>query len=307
MNEEQNNIKRVLIGILAHNEEQNISVLLNSLLVEYPAYDIIVISSGSTDRTDEIVKEFAYRHKNVRLIVEDERKGKSSALAILLRELNSSYDALVYIGADNIPERKAINKLLDKLYSSSDIGIVGGRPIPVNNPKTLCGWISHLIWDVHHEVCLRKPKISGELCMLKPGIIYDIPPTIINDDAYLQLVITMRGYKAAYEPNAIVYLRAPETLKDLFKQRYRVTLGHYQVEQLLGAKLPTTYAKRNVHLAWSIRKKVGLIKEIFWFSFFILFSIAVVLKVWFDFYVRRKLPYKWEMIKSTKKLYMDLD
>jgi len=302
MSEIKHGINRVLIGLPAYNEEQNVGVLLNKLLAEYPGYDVMVISSGSTDRTDEIVKEFASRHKNVKLVVEAERRGKTSALAILLKELNDSYDALVYMGADNIPEKGAIERLIRKLAMSEEVGAVGGRPIPLNDTKTLCGWFSHLIWHVHHEICLREPKISGELCALKSNIVYDIPPTIINDDAYLQLVVIMRGHKVAYEPNAIVYLRGPDNLKDLFKQRYRVTLGHYQVEQLLGAKLPTTYAKRNVYLAWKARKKIGLIKEIFWFAFFIVFSVAVVLKAWLDFYVLRKLPYKWEMVRSTKRV-----
>lgn len=302
MNKTERSINRVLIGIPAHNEEQNIGILLNKLLTEYPDYDVMVISSGSTDRTNEVVREFASSYKNLKLVVEDKRRGKSSALAILLRELNDSYDVLVYMGADDIPKQGAIKRLISKLATSKDVGAVGGRPVPLNDPKTLCGWISHLIWGVHHEICLREPKLSGELCAFRSGIVYDIPPTIINDDAYLQLVITMRGYKVAYEPDAIVYLRGPDNLKDLFKQRYRVTFGHYQVEQLLGAKLPTTHAKRNVHVAWKVRKKVGLIKEMFWFAFFIIFSVAVVLKAWFDFYIRRKLPYKWEIVKSTKRI-----
>ena len=207
-----------------------------------------------------------------------------------------------YIAMASIGGYFVYKHVQNKLASSNDIGAVGGRPIPLNNPKTLCGWISHLIWDVHHEICLREPKLSGELCALRSHIVYDAPSTIINDDAYLQLIITMRGYKVAYEPGAIVYLREPENLRDLFRQRYRVTIGHYQVEQLLGAKLPTPYARRNIRIAWKIRKRVGLIKEVFRFTFFIMFSIVVVLKVLFDFYIRRKLPYKWELVESTKKV-----
>jgi cellulose synthase/poly-beta-1,6-N-acetylglucosamine synthase-like glycosyltransferase len=294
--------QKVLIGIPAHNEEQNIGKLLNKLVMEYPTYDIIVISSGSKDKTDEIVRKISLTYRNVSLFLESERTGKASALDILLKELNKSYDVLVYMGADNMPEKGAIERLLNRLASSNEIGAVGSRPVPVNDPKKLCGWISHLIWGVHHEICLHEPKMSGELCALKSGIVYDVPPTIINDDAYLQFVVMMRGYKVAYEPDAIVYLWGPTNLKDLFKQRYRVTLGHYQVEQLLGSKLSTTYARRNVRVAWRKWEKVGFLKEILWFTFFIVFSIAVLLKAWFDFYIRRKLPYKWEVVKSTKKI-----
>jgi len=294
-------IKKVLIGIPAHNEERNIGTLLNRLVKECSKYDILVVSSGSTDRTNDIVKDMMTKYGNVRLIVEEERHGKSSALSILLKELNSKYDALVYMGADNLPEKGAIDKMLNKL-DQNDVGLVGGRPIPLNDPTELVGYIVHLIWGIHHEISLKEPKVSGELCALKSQIVYDIPPTIINDDAYLQLVVEQRGYKIVYEPNAIVYLRGPSSIREFFNQRYRVTLGHYQVEQLLGAKLPTTYARRNVFIAWRIGKKNGLFKKVFWFAFFLIISITNVAKAWFDFYIRRKLPYKWKPILTTKNV-----
>ena len=292
-----------MIGIPAYNEEHNIGSLLEKLIKEYPSYDILVISSGSDDNTNNIIQEYCNNHRNVKIIIEKERSGKSSALALLLRELNNSkYDAMVYLGADNLPEKGAINKLLDKLFSSDDIGMVGGHPIPLNNPNTFCGWIAHIIWNVHHQVSLKNPKISGELCAIKSGIVYDIPPTIINDDAYLQIVTLMRKYRVEYVPDAIVYLRAPETISDFIKQRYRITIGHYQIEQLLGAKLPTTYAKRNILIAWKHRVKTNPIKDIVWFTSFLLLSAFIVLKAWINFHIRRKLPYIWDMAKSTKKV-----
>jgi len=65
------------IGIAAHNEEANIGKLLQNLLTQ-PLEDsvlleeIIVVASGCTDRTEEIVEEFAMKDKRVMLITEEE-------------------------------------------------------------------------------------------------------------------------------------------------------------------------------------------------------------------------------------------
>jgi cellulose synthase/poly-beta-1,6-N-acetylglucosamine synthase-like glycosyltransferase len=292
---------RVLIGIPAHNEERNIGVTLDFIARKYPQHSILVVS-GSTDETNRVTREMMRRYSNIDLIIERERRGKSSALGVLLKKLNEQYDVLIFMGADNLPEEGAIDKLLQKLGSDSKIGMVGGRPIPVNNPTKLGGWITHLLWSTHHAISLRAPKVSGELCALRAGIVSDIPPTIINDDAYLQFIVGFRGYQVSYEPGAIVYLRGPEKVQECFNQRYRVTIGHYQVEQLLGAKLPTTYARRNISLAWKGRKRVGFAKESCGFLFFLILSAAIVTKAWLDFYVRRKLPYKWKQIQGTKRI-----
>ena len=292
---------RVLVGIPAYNEEQNIGRTLDFLAKKYPQHSIVVVS-GSTDGTNSVTRELMRRHANIDLIVERERCGKSSALSVLLKKLDGQYDALVCLGADNIPEDNAIDRLLLKLSSDSRIGMVGGRPVPVNNPAKLAGWMTHLLWSAHHAICLRSPKVSGELFALKAGVVSDIPPTIINDDAYLQFVASFRGYELSYEPEAVVYLRGPERVKEYYNQRHRVTIGHYQVEQLLGAKLPTTYASRNVSLAWKERRRVGFVKECCGFLFFLTLSAVIVAKAWFDFYIRRNLPYKWKQVHGTKKI-----
>ena len=58
----------VSIGIMAYNEEKNISHLLDSILNQKLnsrlIKEIIVISSGSADQTNKIVKQYANKNKN---------------------------------------------------------------------------------------------------------------------------------------------------------------------------------------------------------------------------------------------------
>jgi cellulose synthase/poly-beta-1,6-N-acetylglucosamine synthase-like glycosyltransferase len=293
---------RVLIGIVAHNEELNIGKVVEFLAHAQPHSSILVVSSGSTDRTDDIVRESMKRFPNVELIIEPERRGRTFALSKLLRRLNERYDVMVYLGADNLPEPGAIEKITQRVAADSKIGMIGGRAAPLNDANTFPGWMANLIWDAHHEISVHEPKVSGELCAIRAGIIYDAPPTMINDDAYLQCVVQMKGYSLAYEPNAVVYLRGPETVRGFFNQRYRWAMGNYQVENFLGGKVPTTYARRNIRIAWGVRRRVGRSKECLWFLCFLGISSMVVAKALIDFHIRKKLPYKWVMDSSTKRL-----
>src|SRR5215204_443013 len=69
---------KVTILITAYNEENTIRQKLeNTLLIDYPPekLEILVASDGSTDKTDEIVKEFGAR--GVRLFRQEGRVGKT--------------------------------------------------------------------------------------------------------------------------------------------------------------------------------------------------------------------------------------
>ncbi|MCD6101917.1 MAG: glycosyltransferase, partial [Candidatus Cloacimonetes bacterium] len=90
------------LGIFAYNEEKNIGQLLNAIenqdLNQVSIEEVIVVSSNSTDRTDDIVREFARKNSKIRLIVQPERKGKSSAINLFLNEAKG--DIFVIESAD---------------------------------------------------------------------------------------------------------------------------------------------------------------------------------------------------------------
>ena len=72
------------IGIIVYNEAANIGKLLDALLSQELHHvqikEIIVVSSGCTDGTDNIVKKYVSENKKIKLITELERRGKSSAI-----------------------------------------------------------------------------------------------------------------------------------------------------------------------------------------------------------------------------------
>lgn len=289
----------MMVGIAVSNEEQNIGNLLENLTNSSPAEieTICVVSSGSTDRTDEIVRGYSREDQRIQLITETERNGKASALNILLAE-SENYDYMIYTGGDNIPCPEAIAHLLS-ILKEDDVDIVGARPIPIDNPNTFMGFCSHLLWNLHHESSLEVPKISGELMAFKTKIVRELPPAIINDDAYIQTLGEMKKYKIAYCPQAEVFLKGPSTVHDFVSQRRRVFVGHQQLELLIGRKISTMKVPKwkDILNACPFRGFKGRTYAV---GFIFLQGTAFVLAKW-DF-ARHNLPFKWKMIKTTKNL-----
>jgi cellulose synthase/poly-beta-1,6-N-acetylglucosamine synthase-like glycosyltransferase len=186
---------KTAIGVCAFNEEHNIRRLLERLAVE-PLPDacrILVVCSGCTDGTADVVKEFQSLDKRIHPIVEETRSGKANALNKIFNEAKSD-DILILVNADAFPEPGSINKLITALASSDD-GVVFARPVPVEG-SGLSYHIVKVIWRLHHLISLKSsPKLSGELCAIRTVCLQPIPDEIATDEPYIELIIRQQGYK----------------------------------------------------------------------------------------------------------------
>jgi len=288
-----------MIGIAVSNEEQNIGFLLDKLITCSPREidSICIVSSGSIDKTNEIIESYCQQDKRINLIVETERNGKASALNLLL-ERSEQYDCLIYMGGDNLPCNESLDRLMATL-KSEDADIVGARPTPLNDPNTFMGFCTHLLWNLHHTFSLEKPKISGELMAFRSKIVRELPPAIINDDAYIQSLGEMKKCRIIYCPQAEVLLKGPSTIHDFLTQRKRVFIGHKQLEFLIGKKVSTMKIPKWKTIIKACPYK-GLKGRVYAIGFIGLQGLAFLLAKW-DF-AHHNLPFKWQMVKTTKSL-----
>ncbi|MEO0249467.1 MAG: glycosyltransferase, partial [candidate division WOR-3 bacterium] len=131
----------ISVGIMAYNEERGIRRLLQALLDQevYHARirEIIVVASGCTDRTEDIIRDFGKRDARIRLVRQTLRRGKASAINLFLAA--ASGDIYVLESADTVPERGAIDSLVAPFFSP-EVGMTGGRPVPIDSPDTFMGY-----------------------------------------------------------------------------------------------------------------------------------------------------------------------
>jgi len=290
----------VSIGVLAYNEEKNIGKLLNALLEQktdkIEIDEIIVVSSGSTDKTDLIVENFSEKEERVTLIRQNRREGKASAINEFLNVVSN--DVLVLESADTIPEKETIERLCFPFHDST-VGMTGAHPIPVNSIDNFMGYVVHLLWRLHHQVALKSPK-CGELIAFRK-VFDSIPKDTAVDEAWIEYEIRRRGLRVVYVPEAIVYNKGPETIEDFLKQRRRISYGHLDLHKRTRYKVSS----------WSATLLLSAISDIFpyrspkeWGLFLAAFALEALGRLlgYYDYYVKKKRHEIWEISRTTKSL-----
>ncbi len=289
----------ISVGVMAFNEEKLVGRclegLLNQQLIHGEIKEIIVISSGSTDRTDEIVREYVERDPRIRLIMQSRRIGKAAAINEFLDIAQG--DIVVIESADTIAEKETIEMMV-RPFLKKEIGMVGAHPVPVNDKNTLAGFCVHTLWDLHHKIALEKPK-CGEMIAFR-NIIKEIPNYTAVDEAAIESLIRSLGLELAYAPEAIVYNKGPENIKDFIKQRKRIAAGHRHLKATMGHQVatssPFTIFKHLIELRnWKL-------KYIFYMMLLILIEAYSRFVGTMNFYLRDRNPFIWDISKSTKKM-----
>lgn len=279
------------IGIMAYNEEKNISNLLQELLKQKLSFvkEIVVVNDGSTDKTAGIVKKFL-KNKRIKLINIKKRGGKVSAINHFLKAAKS--EILLLESADTIPEKDAIRNLVAE-FRNPEIGIVGAQIMPLNKGCDFINFFGQFIYKLHHEISVKNPKF-GELIAFR-NIIQKLPMTAV-DEEYLAMLIKAKDYKLKYCPESIVYNKQPTNIDDIIKQRRRIHAGHLSLKKK-SYKVPTT---NKMKIALSILKNLS-------FKNFHHIFIAVLLETWirilgmYDYYLKKDDHYIWEVAESTKE------
>jgi len=287
------------IGVIVYNEAANIGKLLDALLNQKSGkikiQEIIVVSSACTDGTDDIVRRFEREHDKIKLITESERGGKSSAINKFIKA--STSDILIIESGDTIPAEETVEKMILP-FLDEKVGMTGGRPTPENDPRTFIGYSVNLLWNLHHEMALISPKL-GEMVAFRK-IFDQIPPESAVDEASIEAIMKDYNLDLIYVPDAIVYNKGPENLSDFIKQRRRIETGHLWLMENSDYSVSSQNKGLLINLAF---KEIKKDKE----KIFFLFGTALVelysrFLGWYDYKVRKKNPFKWEIASSTKIL-----
>lgn len=289
----------ISIGVMAHNEERNIGRLLRSLLAQKLHHvsisEIIVVSSGSSDRTNDIVKEVAKKDTRIRLLNEQMRKGKSSAVNLFLQKAKKQI--VIIMSADLLLEKGTLEQLVLPLRDKK-IGLTGCHPVPINDPHTFLGFAARILWGLHHKISLQQPKMGEMIAFRK--VFKRIPSLSAVDEANIEPLIRGQGYTSLYVPNAIVYNKGPETIKEFIARRRHVYAGHLATKKEYSYEVATMSGFR---IFWLLLQSMQPSwRYLLWTPFVILLEIYSRILGYLDYTFKLKSHTIWEMTPSTKKL-----
>ena len=217
----------VTILIPAYNESSCIlETIENKLSLEYPIdkLEILVISDGSIDGTDEIVRGIG--SDRVRLIRQAPRAGKTAALNMAVPAARG--EILVFSDANSIYEKGVIRALVSN-FADHRVGYVTGKMIYVNRDGSVTGDGCSLY--MKYENILRSLETAvGSVVGVDGGIDAIRKPLFkpMREDQLPDFVLPLRvfeqGYRVVYEPSAILREPALGRAGDEYRMRVRVSL-----------------------------------------------------------------------------------
>jgi len=226
----------VSILVPTYNEENVIAKRIENLLgLSYPKdkYEVIVVDSGSLDRTVSIAQGILQAHGNLspsmKIIQEKERRGKASAINFGKRSARG--DIVLVTDANATFDPNVLREIMPH-FKDPKVGAVGGRYC-VANPNNALAAPTSFYWDLEYLMRVGESALDsaclfhGEINAWRKNLV-DADVRMLSEDLDMCLSIKAKGYKIVYEPSAIVYEPAATTSEDQIKQRKRTSIGTIQ-------------------------------------------------------------------------------
>ena len=202
----------------SYNEEKDIRGTLESFLALSYSNKEILIVDDSSDKTPEIVKEYASR--GVRLI-NGPRKGCCEAVNLGIQEATG--DIIVQADADVRPPKDFLERLAEKYEAGADWVLVDSQ-IPEYNTNSVFSRFSGAQHIYEHPL-ERTDMLYAEAfsCRRDLAIKHDMfgpsYPARFCRDWLLGKKLTEVGYNKVYDPSIIVEHPQPDNFKEFWATR----------------------------------------------------------------------------------------
>jgi len=215
----------VSVIITAYNEERALTAKLeNTLALDYPPelLEIIVASDASSDRTDDIAREFASR--GVRLHRQPKRLGKTAAQNAAVELAHG--DIILFSDATSLYQPQTLRAILPN-FADATVGCVAGRLIYIDPAQSRIGRGARSYWN--YETFLKRHE--SRVCSLigASGCLYAVRRSAyvpLYHEACSDFIIATKmveqGLRAVYEPEAICTEETNRRSDNELKMRVRI-------------------------------------------------------------------------------------
>jgi cellulose synthase/poly-beta-1,6-N-acetylglucosamine synthase-like glycosyltransferase len=219
----------VTLIMAVYNGAAHIRAKLETIFaLDYPKrlLEIIVVSDGSTDDTDAIVREYADR--GVQLLAAP-HGGKAAALNLAFQR--ASGDILFFTDVRQRLDPKALRHLVAN-FADPAVGAVTGEMRLIKGESGEQADMD-LYW--RYEVWARQKQSAIDSIFNTTGCIYamrrklvmPLPNDTLSDDAALPLLAFFGGYRVIFDPEAIAE-DYPAVAGTEFRRRFRNLAGLWQ-------------------------------------------------------------------------------
>lgn len=222
-------LPRVTVIIAAYNEARHIEATVrNKLAQDYPRdlLQILVVSDGSTDGTDQIVGRIAAEDDRLRLLQQTPRQGKTVGLNRAASQ--AAGEILVFSDANSLYRPDALRMLM-RNFADREVGYVSGQMLYANTDGSLVG--DGCTAYMRYENALRAVEtrlgsivgVDGAIDSVRRSLYRPMRPDQLPDFV-LPLDVAEQGYRVVYEAEAIVTEEALSDESAEYRMRVRVAL-----------------------------------------------------------------------------------
>ncbi len=252
---------QVSIVIAALNEEKYIGRKIENLIdQDYPSerIEIVVVSDGSTDGTERIVK--SYENKKVKLYSFEMRKGKASALNLAVSKVEG--EIIVFTDTRQIFKRDAVKELIAN-FNDSCVGAVSGELFLRPENQNDVGGSFGFYWKYEKWIRKRESRIdsvsgaTGSIYAMRRDLFKPISEDTILDDVSIPMMVVFMGHRVIFDELAVAYDDADISSANEMKRKIRTLTGNYQLLSLMPEIL--SFSKNRIFFSYISHKVTRLI------------------------------------------------
>ena len=225
------------IVMVVHNEEMALPRKLRNLLdLNYPdeSLEIVMVSDGSTDSTNQILSEHT-ANPRIRVILNPQQQGKAAGLNAAMSSVRG--EIVVFTDARQQIEPDAIRVLVEN-FADPEIGCASGE-LMLGDPET--GEAEQgmgMYWRIEKAVRELESAVgsvvgaTGAIYGVRRKLLVNVPDEAILDDVYIPMHVVRRGARVIFDPRARAWDSPDQGTAQEFTRKVRTLSGNYQLLQL---------------------------------------------------------------------------
>jgi cellulose synthase/poly-beta-1,6-N-acetylglucosamine synthase-like glycosyltransferase len=206
------------------------------LSLDYPQdrMEIKIVSDGSTDGTDDILKEFC--DPRIKCIRCSEHSGKAAALNLGMQ--SATGEILIFLDIRPWVEINALQLLVSN-FADPLVGCVAGELVLGDDGHDAgAKAVGGLYWRYEQWIRNCEAKVDSQLGVyggfyaVRRKLARALPEGTILDDMLQPLSVIRQGYRSVLDLRARVYDIWPKSLRGEFHRKVRTLAGNFQLLRL---------------------------------------------------------------------------